>query len=335
MDAPAAAARWASKLLDSIDAAYPRWNEQIVTSAVRRYLVGMGAPEPDWIVVAESPDDAHALRRPRGTNLNRQFIDHTRGRYLAERDGLEASARRVLADQIDIVVDKPLCNALATTSGGGDHRHLFKDLLSAYIDVAAGIGARAADMSPELLWVWDQMLIAFENGLGWYSFVDDGGLILLPRPAMTIPLDRLHSLDGPAVIWPDGSGSYFLDGVWVDAELHHRLVNRTVTAEEALALSDPDQQLMAIAAAPPDEILALLDAVHIDTGIKGTQLYRVDDQFGPHRVDYCITMTDPSTGRRYLEWVDPEIAQEGDAELCQAHLFGIDVQDWLSLRREA
>ncbi|MGA5541371.1 hypothetical protein ACPCIR_05915 [Mycobacterium sp. NPDC051198] len=306
-----------------------------MTAAILRYVSGNGAPEPDWIAVATSPEDAEALRQPAGTSSNIDFIDQARVRFRAEHDALNAAARRAFVDQIDTVVDRPLCNALTTTAGERDHRYLFDALLSAHLDVAAAIGARAADMSPELLWVWDQILIAFENGLGWYSFVDDGGLILLPQPAMTLPQDRLHSVDGPAVVWPDGSSSYFLDGIYVDSDLHHRLVHRTITAQEALALGDPEQELLAIAAAPPDEVLALLNAVHIDTGLKGTRLYRIDEYFAPDRIDHCITMTDPSTSRSYLEWVDPEIAAVGDAELCQAHLFGIDLRDWLALQREA
>ncbi|OBJ98303.1 hypothetical protein A5746_13015 [Mycolicibacterium conceptionense] len=335
MDAPVAAARWALDLLDSMDAAQPRWDECAVTAAVRRYLAGIGVPEPDWIAVAASPDDAYALRRPATTDSNVDFMERTKVWFRAEGEVLSATAWQAFLDQFDVVVDKPLFNALAATERAWEHRDLFQDLLPAYIDVAEAIGARAADMSPELLWAWDQIVIAFENGLGWYSFVDDGGLILLPQPAMTLPQDRLHNVDGPAVVWPDGSSSYFLDGIWVDSDLHHRVVHRTVTAENAVALSDPDQELLAISAAPAEEVLTLLNAVHVDTGVKGTRLYRVNEHFAPGRVDYCITMTDPSTGRSYLEWVDPDIADLGDAELCQAHLFGIDLRDWLALKREA
>jgi hypothetical protein len=46
-------------------------------------------------------------------------------------------------------------------------------------------------------------------------------------------------------------------------------------------------------------------------------------------------MTDPSTGRCYLEWIEPEVGEQQDAELCQAHLFDIDLADWLSLTAEA
>ena len=329
----AAGARWAVERMNSVSAAHPRWDEDAVVVAVRRYFTGLGIAPPEWIHVAESPDQARAMRRPHGNVDNDRYVARVKQRFDAERDLLGAPARAAITEQLDLLADNALYIALA--SAVRDQPWPTDDLLGAHTDVAGAICARAADMSPELLWVWDQILIAFENGLGWYSFVDNGGLILLPQPAMVIPDQRLHRIDGPAVIWPDGSGDFFLDGVALDAGLHHRIVHRSMTAENALAVSDPDQRLLAIGAAPADDVLTLLRAQHIDTGLKGTRLYRVRDHFEPEREDFCITMVDPSTGRTYLEWVDPEIAEHGDAELCQARLFGVHLDDWLALRVEA
>ena len=333
MTTPAASAHWAMERINEIDAARNQWDETIVITAMRRHLVGLAVPVPDWYCVAGSPTAARTMLAQSGGALHRQYLEQTRAQFRNEREALGESALTALTDQIHAVFDHPSCEALVAATGGWEQQHPRPELLSACSEVAVAVGARAANMSPELQWVWDQVLIAFEHGLGWYSFVGDG-LILLPRPAMTLPAERLHAIDGPAVVWPDGSESYFLDGVPVESDLHRRLVSRTITAEDALALADPDQQLLAIAAAPPDDILRLLHAVHLDTGVKGTRLYRIDGLIAPGHLCYCITMTDPSSGREYLEWVDPRIGENCDAELCQAHLFGIDLREWLSLRCE-
>ncbi|WNG81124.1 hypothetical protein C6A86_023485 [Mycobacterium sp. ITM-2016-00316] len=319
--------------MNSVTAAHPRWDEDAVTAAMHRYFAGLDVAQPNWTYVAESPEEARAMRRPCGNVLNDHYVDRVRRRFGAERDQLGASAKAAISEQLDRLGDNTLFVALASVVR--DQPLPSDDLFGAHTDVAGAICARAADMSAELLWVWDQILIAFENGLGWYSFVDNGGLILLPQPTMVIPDQRLHRIDGPAVVWPDGTSDYFLEGVALDTALYRRIVDRAMTAEHALALADPDQRLLAIAAAPAGDVLALLGAHHVDTGAKGTSLYRICDHFEPDHDDYCITMVDPSTGRTYLEWVDPEVAEEGDAELCQARLFGIELKDWLALRTEA
>jgi hypothetical protein len=51
--------------------------------------------------------------------------------------------------------------------------------------------------------------------------------------------------------------------------------------------------------------------------------------------DYFIHMRDAShPERRFIEWVDPQIGRQRNAELCQAHAFGISLDDWLSIEHE-
>lgn len=35
--------------------------------------------------------------------------------------------------------------------------------------------------------------------------------------------------------------------------------------------------------------------------------------------------------REFIEWVDPQIGRQRDAELCQAGAFGITLHEWLSI----
>jgi hypothetical protein len=51
--------------------------------------------------------------------------------------------------------------------------------------------------------------------------------------------------------------------------------------------------------------------------------------------DYIIHMRDAShPDREFIEWVEPAIGSQRNAELCQAHAFGISLEDWLSIRQE-
>ena len=48
--------------------------------------------------------------------------------------------------------------------------------------------------------------------------------------------------------------------------------------------------------------------------------------------DYFIFMRDAShPEREFIYWVDPRVGARGDVELCQAHAFGITLQEWLSV----
>jgi hypothetical protein len=51
--------------------------------------------------------------------------------------------------------------------------------------------------------------------------------------------------------------------------------------------------------------------------------------------DYFIHMRDAShPEREFIEWVDPRIGRQRNAELCQAHAFGISLDEWLSIEQE-
>jgi hypothetical protein len=51
--------------------------------------------------------------------------------------------------------------------------------------------------------------------------------------------------------------------------------------------------------------------------------------------DYFINMRDAShPEREFIEWVDPHIGRQRNAELCQAHGFGISLDEWLSIKQE-
>ncbi|ABM16706.1 hypothetical protein [Mycolicibacterium vanbaalenii] len=324
-------ARWALERFEAVAAVQPAWNEQNAAQALRRHLVALGFALPAQLKVVGTPSEARCLAA-RGDSV-KPYRAACSSNIRSELGHFDC-ARAVFVEAIDHVIALPIVDATVAVCGGWDQFRLGADLNHVVLEAAVGVAARAAALSPELVWVWDQLMIAFEHGLGWFTVVDDT-LIMVPMPTMVMPEGRLHCTDGPAVRWSDGSKMHFYEGVEFVPALLSRILTRTISAAEALALDNPHQQLLAMSAVPPADLLSELDAVCVDVGVKGTKLYRVEDHFLPDRTDYCITMTDPSTGRCYLEWVDPALGARHDAELCHAHLFGIDLSDWLALRLEA
>ena len=79
----------------------------------------------------------------------------------------------------------------------------------------------------------------------------------------------------------------------------------------------------------------------MDTGAKGTSLYRlplplrmIEDRVQGN-FDYFIHMRDASyPEREFVEWVDPRVGSQRNADLCQAHAFGISLEQWLAIEQE-
>jgi hypothetical protein len=85
------------------------------------------------------------------------------------------------------------------------------------------------------------------------------------------------------------------------------------------------------------------DAELLDRAVRGTSLYRLplppriarDRKRDYGGFDYFIHMRDAShPEREFVEWVDPAIGRQRNAELCQAQAFGISLAEWLSIRTE-
>lgn len=183
--------------------------------------------------------------------------------------------------------------------------------------------------------VSQEELKALENGLGFFFPMQDK-LILVPMPRIIMENNAtLHYDHGKAVEWKDGTGFYFLHGVKFDDEkLYQSIVDQTITAEDALNIRDTDQRMAAIAMLRPDRLLDQMKAKLVHTGVKGTKLYEVDDFMGTGRTEYCMFMVDSSTPREFIEWVEPTIGKQKDADLCQANAFGIPLEDYLLMELE-
>jgi hypothetical protein len=169
----------------------------------------------------------------------------------------------------------------------------------------------------------------------------------VPTPVVRVAegrADVVHDDTGRmAVIWPDGHGYYFLHGSEFDKRLYFQVINHDLLIQDIAALDNADQRAIALQYLTFEQLALHSDAELLDRGVRGTALYRLPlpPRIARDRVqsyggfDYFIHMRDAShPEREFVEWVDPQIGKQRNAELCQAHAFGISLEDWLSIEYE-
>jgi hypothetical protein len=66
--------------------------------------------------------------------------------------------------------------------------------------------------------IWLPFADAFDAGL-WLFWITETEILAVPRPAILVEGDRLHSATGPAVSWPSGERYYFWRGVQVPEDV--------------------------------------------------------------------------------------------------------------------
>jgi hypothetical protein len=188
---------------------------------------------------------------------------------------------------------------------------------------------------------------ACRHGLGWL-LPARGAALIVPTPLMRFA-DRnhrvLHDDTGEmAIEWPDGSGRYILHGTQFDKPLYDRVIGHQLLMQDIAAFDNADQRAVALHYMTFEQLVDESGAEWLDTGAKGTSLYRLplpapivaDRGEGYGEFDYFIHMRDAShPEREFIEWVDPKVGIQRDAELCQAHAFGISLEEWLAVEQEA
>ena len=152
------------------------------------------------------------------------------------------------------------------------------------------------------------------------------GLAVVCRRPKTVYRDEnlnLHSDAFPAISWRDGYELYFLHGVAFPKDTWEKLVQEKFTAEDLHGGGlNSDQASEALFWLPPEKLLKQINAQHVHTGIKGTRLYKVDKFLDAEEPQYCMLMEHPTIKEKYfLEWVDPEVGKQGNADLSQCYAW--------------
>lgn len=166
--------------------------------------------------------------------------------------------------------------------------------------------------------VWD--VVATE---GVFAFSE------LPIAVRRNESGQLHSDQEAAIEWSDGWKLYAIRGVIFDHATWKKIVDQEFEIADLVGIENADQRAAAMSMMRPELILEKEKAVKINTGTKGTDLYRVPDFMDTGNEEFCLVMTCPSTGRQFLEWTPPEVGRKGDADLCQAHALGMSLEDYL------
>ncbi|EHB48681.1 hypothetical protein MycrhDRAFT_5522 [Mycolicibacterium rhodesiae JS60] len=188
---------------------------------------------------------------------------------------------------------------------------------------------------------------AYDHGLGWIIPANKDVLIV-PKPILRCteggnPVSLHDDTGRKAIEWADGTGHYFLRGTAFGERLYTRVINAEMTLEEVAALNNADQRSIALSYMTFDRLVKGTNVRLLDVGAKGTMLYRLplpqriarDRVRGYGGYDYFIHMRDAShPEREFIEWVDPKIGLQRNAELCQANAFGITLEEWLSIEQE-
>jgi hypothetical protein len=140
----------------------------------------------------------------------------------------------------------------------------------------------------------------------------------------------LHYDQGAAVEWGSGYKQHYLHGVYFGEDLYNKIINEEIDLENLGLIENADQRAIAVQMLRPDRLLKQVGAKLINTGIKGTKLYQVDNFLGTNETEYCMKMEHPTIkGKFYIEWVEPSVGKKKDADLCQATAFGISKEDYL------
>ena len=136
---------------------------------------------------------------------------------------------------------------------------------------------------------------------------------------------------------------YFLQGVEFGKFWYFRIIRHEILIQEIAHLPNVDQRAVALKYMNFEQLVDDSDAELLDEGAKGTRLYRLylpgriarDRRPEYGRYDYFIHMHDAShPEREFIEWVDPKIGEQRNAELCQAQAFGVSLDEWLSTEEE-
>ena len=146
---------------------------------------------------------------------------------------------------------------------------------------------------------------------------------------------KLHSETRKALEYPDGWWLYIIHGVRFDEELWRKIAYGKITAQEVLGLKNAEQRMVAMKVRGMENFLKELNAKLVDKSERGNELYLVQKVFSQPDA-YFVRLTCPSTGRVYMEGIDPEFAKENPrADACVAWQLGMGELEYAGLTVES
>lgn len=194
-------------------------------------------------------------------------------------------------------------------------------------------------MDAELKALFMEYCEFLESGVFAAIYLDEVAIVSRrPRVLRRDEEFRLHHDQLPAIEFEDGFKLFSLDGIVFEEDLFRKVSSKTITLEEINAIQNADQRACAYKwGLPPLTMLKDMNAELVNTGSRGTQLFKIPNFFDTGTTQYAILMPCP-TGRTFLEFVEPEVAErcirdypDDSSEAAQSAAYGISYEEYTSI----
>ncbi len=149
--------------------------------------------------------------------------------------------------------------------------------------------------------------------------------------------NRMSNDQRSAISWRDGYEQFYLDGVFFRKELWEKIVSKTMTFQEIMAIEISDQRTVALKYNPEAIIKENAQLVHKDH--RNNELYKIEGQKINKDLDFpkiwFLKMLCP-TGRTFVEGVPPDEAEKNpNASYLQALLCDLTLDEYMSMTLES
>lgn len=305
-------------LLEGIDLAEPRVDEDEAADRLRAYVSALGLPAPEvrWVSDLRALRDARVWGRDRAnwpSFATRQW--NLLDRLWPEHRSADDSERAALLARSDRTV---LDAGLGWSDAVWTVRHVTRGLHQRARQLAWG----TAPLAPRRV---ASLVPLAEAAAGLFAFGVGAGrdLVAVSRPRLRLdPEGRVHDWDGrPAADWPDGRGLYFWRGVHM-TESAGRWPEK-VTSLRVARWENAERRRVAIERMGPERFVTGLGAWVVQEDDYG-RLWRSERKVGgePFVAVEVVNATEEADGsrRRYLLRVPPDTRS---ARRAVAWTFGL------------
>ena len=143
---------------------------------------------------------------------------------------------------------------------------------------------------------------------------------------------RLHCTTGPSIKFGDGYELYHLWGVRFEKDLFEKVTHKKLTPQEIITIPNIEHRMCAMKFYG-DELDIPEDSCKLLKEEGGYKLFSI--QLNPEikEKDYFLKYSCPSTGRKYLSFVDPNVGKKGDPIECIASKFKLSKEQWMSIEQ--
>lgn len=170
-----------------------------------------------------------------------------------------------------------------------------------------------------------------------YFWTNKDFVIVCARPTKINrnELGFLHSDKEKSIEYPDGWGLYHLNGVRFDETLWRKVTSRQITWKEIMAIVDIDQRTQAMRYGNEEDFAKLGTVIDtyqkqtLDGKIINYSLIKIPQGMFTTEA-YFAYYECPSTDKKYLSGIDPEIGKRGDIKECMAWKSQITVEDFIN-----